>query len=351
MIDTTEQKYKFGTALTRANLKSRKLHPLMKQKTLLLLNSKKNGVVGAKKTQCQWYNTLNLALEKDIIPDYGQRLASEIRRRDAIAILEQKAISAPGQAVNLHKALRGMFQYALEREMVEFNPFAVIRVDRVIPNMKQTIRERVLNDEEIKYLWMAIEQGGGSESAKRTLKLILTTGQRPGEVAGMNWSEIQIGVGNPHCLKCRRCGWWTIPKIRLKSKDNPVTTDHRVFLSPLSMSLINAAPENTSGFICPSDAFEEGRPIAVNSINHHVRRAVPSTGKIPYYGLPQWQPHDLRRTAATGWATLGAGETEVERILGHLPPVLVRTYNKFKYDNIKFQWLTAWGEYIQQLVD
>ena len=78
----------------------------------------------------KWHNTLKLALEKDILPAYGSRLVSEIRRRDAIAILETKAAYAPGQANNLHKALRGMFGYALERELVDYNPFAEIRAAR-----------------------------------------------------------------------------------------------------------------------------------------------------------------------------------------------------------------------------
>jgi hypothetical protein len=64
---------------------------------------------------------LKLALGKDVLPVYGSRLVSDIRRRDAIAILESKAADAPGQAKNLHKALRGMFGYALEREMIWIN--------------------------------------------------------------------------------------------------------------------------------------------------------------------------------------------------------------------------------------
>lgn len=108
----------------------------------------------------KWYNTLKWALEKDIIPDYGQRLSSEIRRRDAVALLEKKAATAPGQAANLLKALRGMYQYAVERELVEFNPFSEIRAARTIPSMKQTARERILSEVEIKYLWTTIDQGG-----------------------------------------------------------------------------------------------------------------------------------------------------------------------------------------------
>jgi hypothetical protein len=84
----------------------------------------------------KWANTLKLAIAKDFLPIYGSRLASELRRREAVAILEAKAVTAPGQARNLHKALRGMFSYAVERELVDSNPFAEIRAARVIPTMK-----------------------------------------------------------------------------------------------------------------------------------------------------------------------------------------------------------------------
>jgi len=290
----------------------------------------------------KWANTLKLALEKDILPIYGNRLVSEIRRRDAVAILEEKAATAPGQAVNLHKALRGMFQYAVERELVEYNPFSEIRAARTIPAMKQTARERVLSDDEIKFLWKAIDGGGGSDSTQRALKLMLLTGQRNGEVCGMHRREIQIGIGKPRCLECRRCGWWTIPKERRQGNKGG---EHRVFLSSVAMQLIG----NHEGYIFPGDTDKV--PVSPNSINHHVRREVSATGKTPYYGLPRWTPHDFRRTAATGVRRLGATRDEMDLILGHRVGGVTGVYDRHTGEAEKERWLTTWGEYIQLLVD
>lgn len=288
----------------------------------------------------KWANTLKLALEKDILPTYGQRLASEIRRRDAVAILEQKAATAPGQAVNLHKALRGMFQYAVERELVEYNPFAEIRAARTIPTMKQTARERVLSDDEIKYLWTAIDQGGGSDSTQRALKLMLLTGQRNGEVCGMHRREIQIGIGKPRCLECKRCGWWTIPKERRQGNKGG---EHRIYLSPQAMQLIG----DRKGFIFPGDT--DNSSISANSVNHHVRRSVPATGKTPYYGLPRWTPHDLRRTCGTGIRRCGGSRDDMDLILGHVAGGVTGVYDRHTGEAEKERWLTVWGEYIQQI--
>ncbi len=288
----------------------------------------------------KWANTLKLALEKDILPTYGQRLASEIRRRDAVAILEQKAATAPGQAVNLHKALRGMFQYAVERELVEYNPFSEIRAARTIPTMKQTARERILSDDEIKYLWTAIDQGGGSDSTQRALKLMLVTGQRNGEVCGMHRQEIQIGVGKPRCLECKRCGWWTIPKERRQGNKGG---EHRIYLSPQAMQLIG----DRKDFIFPGDT--ENSSISANSVNHHVRRFVPATGKAPYYGLPRWTPHDLRRTCGTGIRRCGGSRDDMDLILGHVAGGVTGVYDRHTGEAEKQRWLTAWGEYLQAL--
>lgn len=289
----------------------------------------------------KWTNTLRLAVEKDVLPTYGHRLASDIRRRDAVAILEEKAATAPGQAVNLHKALRGMFQYAVERELVEYNPFSEIRAARSIPAMKQTARERVLSDEEIKYLWTAIYQGGGSDSTQRALKIMLLTGQRNGEVCGMHRREIQIGTGKPRCLECRRCGWWTIPGDRRQGNKGG---QHRVFLSPQVLQLIG----DRQGYIFPGDTDES--PISPNSVNHHVRRVVPATGKTPYYGLPRWTPHDLRRTCSTGIRRCGGHRDDMDLILGHRVGGVTGVYDRYEGDAEKERWLTAWGEYIQKLV-
>lgn len=289
----------------------------------------------------KWHNTLKLALEKDILPTYGHRLASEIRRRDAVAILEEKAVTAPGQAVNLLKALRGMFQFAVKRELVEYNPFSDVDAARTIPSMRQTARERILSDGEIKYLWKAIDEGGGSDSTQRALKVMLLTGQRNGEVCGMHRREIQIGIGKPRCQECRRCGWWTIPKERRQGNKGG---EHRVFLSPQVLQLIG----DRQGYIFPGDTDES--PISPNSVNHHVRRVVPATGKTPYYGLPRWTPHDLRRTCSTGIRRCGGHRDDMDLILGHRVGGVTGVYDRYEGDAEKERWLTAWGEYIQRLV-
>jgi integrase len=287
----------------------------------------------------KWANTLKLALEKDILPTYGQKLAADIRRRDAIEILKAKASDTPGQARNLHKALRGIWQHGVELEYLEYNPFAEIRAVKMVPALRQMNRDRFLDNDEIKAVWNGIDAGGGTESTKRALKMILLTGQRPGEIAGIHRREIQVGIGKQWCLKCRRCGWLTIPAERMKQKK-----PHRVFLSQLAMSLIDPQAD----FAFPGKAKA---PISENALAYHVRRKVVSTGKAKYYGLPRWTPHDLRRTAATKIPECTGAEPKlVEIVLGHALGGVAGKYNLYQYDPQKEQLLTAWGEYLSELV-
>lgn len=290
----------------------------------------------------RWSNTLILALKKDVLPFYGQCLASEVRRKDAIELLERKAATAPGQANNLHKALRGMWQYGVERELVEFNPFAEIRASRTIPAMKLNSRERVLSDDEIVSLWHRIDQGGGSESTKRAIKTMLLTGQRNSEVCGMHSSEIQIGVGKPFCKRCRGCGWWTIPGSRRQGNKGG---EHRVYLTRLTLELIDTKIE---GYIFQGDV--DTSPISANSVNHHVRRRVDATGKIPYYGLLRWTPHDLRRSCATGIRKLGGSRDTMDMILGHKISGITGIYDRYEGDKEKEKWLLEWSNHLMNII-
>jgi len=102
------------------------------------------------------------------------------------------------------------------------------------------------------------------------------------------------------------------------------------------------------GFVFPGDRPDS--PITANSVNHHVRRSVAATGKTPYYGLERWTPHDLRRTAATGFRRLGATRDEMDLILGHRAGGVTGVYDRHSGEAEKERWLTAWGEHIQSLV-
>ena len=143
-------------------------------------------------------------LEKHLIPVWSNRQIKDIRRRDAIELIEKIASKKPGAARNVLMAARAMFTYALRREMVEYNPFS--EVGLAVPAAMANDRNRTLSDDELKKVVLPyLFSPSGNTIAKKALLLILVTGQRPGEVTGMRKCEINED-------------WWTIPWQRIKTE-------------------------------------------------------------------------------------------------------------------------------------
>jgi integrase len=268
-----------------------------------------------------WSNTLEKALDKDVLQVWGNKAIQDISRRDAIVLLETIAKRAPGQTANVHKALSGVFEYAVQRDDLNANP--VLRMSKAVPNLKYTPKDRVLTEDEIRTIWHSLDD----TPIARALKLILVTAQRPGEVAGLPSTELTIGVGQPLCKTCRRCGWWTLPKERAEKGKG----DHMIYLSPTSLELMY----ETEGPI-----FDVQR----NSLSQLVSR-----GK-KYFGLPAWTPHDLRRTARTFMAKIGVPDEHAEAIINHAKQGMVKVYNKYEYQEEKKAALLKWEAELLRIV-
>lgn len=268
------------------------------------------------------YKINKYSLNNDVLPYWEDRDIISIRRRDAITLLENVSKRSPGQVSNVQRAARGVFQHAIDRDYIESNP--MLRLQKVVPDLKYVPKDRVLTDNEIQTLWPILPA---------SLKLILLTAQRPGEIAGMHSREVQAGVGKPLCTTCRSCGWLTIPKERaLKGRG-----DHLVYLTKTAMDLI----ENTDGYFFPSPRPD--KPIERLSLSRYVNRN-------KYFNLAKWTPHDLRRTARTHMAKIGIIEEHAEAVIGHCKKGVVNVYNKYDYQEEKKQALIKWEAELLKLV-
>lgn len=282
-------------------------------------------------------------LDKYVIPFWGNRNIQDIRRRDAIDLIEPLAATVPGQARGVMKITRAMFNYALKREMLDFNPF--VYVPDAIPSVKSSSTERVLDDAEIMTIWKILysKDAPGTSVARRALLLVLVTAQRPGEVAGMAWDEIE---GN----------WWTIPVERIKTRKSRKEV-HRVFLTPLALSLIGENPGYSPYVFLGASPTS---PISRHALSHLVCKETEggrptvegkkSAAREKYFGLPRWTPHDLRRTAATKLSELDCVDGIIDSILNHGKTGVIGIYNRYKYDKQKQEWLTKWAEHLEELV-
>jgi len=60
-----------------------------------------------------------------------------------------------------------------------------------------------------------------------------------------------------------------------------------------------------------------------------------------------WRLHDLRRTVRTGLGKLGIQPHIAEAVLNHLPPKLIRTYDRNKYESEKRVALDKWAAHLK----
>jgi len=110
------------------------------------------------------------ALDVEVIPAWGKRKAKDITKRDVVLLLEGVIErGAPVMANRLRALLSKMFNFGIERDIIELNPCTAVK-----PLAKEHPRERVLDEEEIKTLWDALDSPTlvMSTDIRRALKLI-----------------------------------------------------------------------------------------------------------------------------------------------------------------------------------
>ena len=125
----------------------------------------------AKRNNKSWQQAEKL-VRRYLIPRWGKLPASTITRSDMKAAMA--AITAPVLANQVLASASAIFSWAIREELLKDNPA------RLVDRHKTASRERVLSDREIAKFWAAFDDAGLLQGT--ALKLILLTGQRPGEV-------------------------------------------------------------------------------------------------------------------------------------------------------------------------
>lgn len=275
------------------------------------------------------WKEIERALKAEVVPKWGKRKITDIKRRDLVLILDEIAErGAPVMANRVLAYTRKMFSFAVQRDVLEVNPFM-----GMLRPAKETGRERVLSSAEIRMLWANLETAKMSDTVRRVLKLILVTAQRPGEVVGMHRDEIE---GN----------WWTIPAARSKNKQA-----HRIYLTPLALELIG----DKDGFVFQSPA-NPNKAYEVQTITHSIKDNLPHRPESKVEDRLQvghFTPHDLRRTAATCMAEMGVAGDIIDRVQNHITRQkqgVGHIYNRYSYDREKQEALEAWERKLRSIV-
>jgi integrase len=238
----------------------------------------------AKKKNKSWRQA-DALVTKYLLPRWAKLDIGSIRRVDVKAAIT--AIARPVLANQVLAAASVIFSWAMRQEIVTANPcFGVEKNDT-------TSRERVLSDSEIATFWPHLDV---------SLKLVLVTGQRPGEVAHLR---------QEHVVDDR---WWVMPGAPDPRTAWPGTKNkqsHRIWLSEPVRHLL---PDLLAA------------PVRAGQMQQDMRNLCARLGvgeKVT--------PHDLRRTFCSKVTALGFGRDAMNRVTNHKDGGIADVYDRHGY--------------------
>lgn len=203
----------------------------------------------------------------------SNRSLPSLRRLDLTGAIQALA-DRPNTASKTLALLKQFTGWCSARGLLEVDPLGGVTASR-LGLQQYAPRERVLTAAELRTLWKRTDPDAS------VLKFTFLTACRIGEA--LQWAPGQVSSDI-----------WTIPETK---SGRP----HTVPLTPKATAML---------------PLPDPRPVYVSMV-----------GRMKRAGLT-WTPHDLRRTAATMMREVGVQVHDVEAVLNHAPPRLVRVYQR-----------------------
>ena len=282
-----------------------------------------------KKKNRSWQE-VERVFEVYVLPKLGDSSLPDVGPGDIHDMLDALIDAGhPYMANRLFAHTRKFFNWCAERHWINEPPTKNIKRPA-----EEEARDRILEDAEITLFWRASDGLGWPFGP--FLKLLLLTGQRRNEVAGMKWQDIDLDKAV-----------WTLPKEATKSKRK-----HTVPLSAPVMALIQSGPKmgeyvfSTTGKT-PVSGFSKAKLRLDTAVSENL------AGSGEGEALPPWRLHDIRRTAASGMAEIGIAPHVIEKVLNHSTGQIsgvAAVYNRHEYLREKTDALYAWARAVESLV-
>jgi integrase len=255
----------------------------------------------AKKHNKSWEQAAYL-VDHYLLPRWGKLPAAAVTRQDVKALLTR--INSPSVWTQVLASASAIFSWAIKEEIsgIAANPCSKIE------RPKTRSRERVLSEGEVPRFWAAFDDAGLVVGT--ALKVLLLTGQRPGEVTHMRREHIVDG-------------WWQMPGEKIPALGWPGTKndqDHRVWLPEAVQKLLAELEEATDGFVF---AGARGPVTNLSDVMRAICAQLGVKNKVT--------PHDLRRTHGTTITSLGFGREAMNRIQNHKEGGIADVYDQHKY--------------------
>jgi integrase len=290
----------------------------------------------AKPKNRDWKETARL-LNKEILTRWKGRRLSQITRANVNTLLDDIVDKgAPIGANRTFSAFRKLCKWSIGRGIIEHSP-----CDGVTAPSPENRRDRVLDDAEIRLVWEAASAIGWPFGP--VIKMLILTGQRRDEVAGMRWSEVDLQART-----------WTLPAARAKNKHT-----HQIPLSDAAIEILRAMPRHekvdvifTTNSRTPVSGWSRMKLSLDAHIAERIREEAEARGATPK-AMPEWTLHDIRRSLATNLQRLGVRLEVTEAVLNHRSGSragIVGVYQQHDWADEKRQALDAWSRRLDAIV-
>ncbi|MDR1514566.1 MAG: tyrosine-type recombinase/integrase [Synergistaceae bacterium] len=264
-------------------------------------------------------------LDKYLIPALGKRPIREISAQELLSLLLDIEKEKPHTAYQSKIIAGQIFQFAVTRGDADFN---------IVYNLKGTLKLKpsvhhaaLTAPRDVAGLMSRIEAYKGSNVVRAALWFSLYTFQRPGEIRGAAWDEMDFDAK-----------LWRIPEGRMKNK-----RPHLVPLSRQVLELLERIALHTgdSPFIFPSPRSRKV-PIPGGT----VLLALRAMG----YTSEQMCAHGFRALASTNLNEQGWNRDVIELSLSHVEKNDIRAaYNHAERLSERREMMQRWADWLDEL--
>ncbi len=265
--------------------------------------------------------------KKHLSPYIGNRNVSEITSQEMLRVF--KIIESAGTIDTLHKVkscASRVFRYCVGLGIIEHDPTRDLP-NEIFKRKKVTHLAHITDPKEIGGLLRMIDEYQGTYQIENALKIAPYLFLRPGELAGLEWNEVD--------LKDKL--------IRINAKRMKMKTTHLVPLCPQVISLLENLKNIKTGsnFVFPS-LRSSTRHISPESLRAGLRRMGISNEEMTTHGF--------RHMASTRLYELGYKGDVIERQLAHGERNKIKAaYNHAEHLEDRRVMMNEWANYLDKL--
>jgi integrase len=267
-------------------------------------------------------------LDAYLFPRFGECPVREITTRELLDLLldiEKRAIATTHRTLGVAGQV---FQFAVTRGDTDFN--IVFNLRGALKPIHARHRAALTAPKDVAGLMTRIEAYHGSTIVRTALWFLLYTFQRPGEVSGAAWEEMDTGAA-----------LWRIPEDRMKNRRAHVVPLSRQALELLEFLRRFAARNGYSPFIFPAKSSRTA-PMHYTTIC----KALRTMG----YTSEQMTAHGFRAIASTNLNEQGWNRDVIELSLAHVESNAVRAaYNHADRLEERRKMMQAWADWLDGL--